>query len=190
MRFAILLACLTSVAFGQEFRLGAKVTDFPLTDSEGKTLRYSELKGQITAVIFTATRCPVSNAYVERMEQLYRDYTPKGVNILFVNANATESLQEVQQHRQRMRLPFPMYKDVDNKAADLFGASATPEAYVMDSKGTVRYHGAIDDSQNVARIKTRGLADALNAVLRGSEVMKPETKAFGCTIKRVRSKTN
>lgn len=190
MRFAILLACLVSSALGQEFRLGAKVTDFPLTNGDGKTLRYSELKGQITAVIFTATRCPISNAYAERMEQLYRDFTPKGVNILFVNANATESMQEVEQHRQRMRLPFPVYKDSENKAADLFGASATPEAYVMDAKGTVRYHGAIDDSQNVARIKTRGLADALTALLRGAEITKPETKAFGCTIKRVRSKTN
>ena len=73
-----------------------------------------------------------------------------------------------------------------NAAADRFGATVTPESYVMDSTGTVRYHGQIDDSRNAARVRVRGLRMALDAVLDGKPVGIQETKAFGCSIKRVR----
>src|SRR5205085_7144414 len=73
-----------------------------------------------------------------------------------------------------------------NVVADRFGATVTPESYVIDSSGTIRYHGQIDDSRNEARIRTPGLRMALDAVLAGKPVTVQETKAFGCTIKRVR----
>ena len=71
-------------------------------------------------------------------------------------------------------------------AADRFGAQSTPETYVMDSSGVMRYHGYIDDSQTPSRVSRRGLALAIQAVIDGKTVEKPETRAFGCTIKRVR----
>ena len=43
----------------------------------------------------------------------------------------------------------------------------TSETYVIDSTGIIRYHGSIDDSQNIARVTTRRLALALDAVLAG-----------------------
>jgi hypothetical protein len=70
--------------------------------------------------------------------------------------------------------------------ANRFDAQVTPENFVIDSAGVIRYHGSIDDSQNEARIRTRGLRLALDALLGGKPVPIPETKAFGCTIKRVR----
>lgn len=56
----------------------------------------------------------------------------------------------------------------------------------MDASGVMRYHGYIDDSQNPSRVKNRGLALAIQSVLDGKTVEKPQTRAFGCTIKRAR----
>jgi len=69
--------------------------------------------------------------------------------------------------------------------ADRFGATVTPEAFVIDSAGVVRYHGSIDDSQNERRVGTQRLRSALDAVLAGRPPAQAETKAFGCSIKRV-----
>lgn len=80
---------------------------------------------------------------------------------------------------------FPVYKDLNNVVADRFGAQATPETFVIDSAGVIRYHGSIDDSRNEARVKFRGLRGALDAVLAGKQPEVPETRAFGCSIKRV-----
>jgi peroxiredoxin len=119
------------------------------------------------------------------MNALYQDYAPKGVKFVVINANRTEPLAAVQEHARTHNFQFTVYKDENNVVADRFGATVTPETYVIDSSGVIRYHGSIDDSQNVSRVSTRRLALALDAVLAGKEPPQTETKAFGCTIKRV-----
>ena len=170
----------------QDFKLGSHVTNFSLQDVEGKKVSFDDLKGSVTVVTFISTICPISNAYDDRMNAIYKDYSAKGVKFIFVNANSNESPKEVQSHAKDVGFMFPVYKDVGNAAADQFGASVTPESFVIDNSGIVRYHGQIDDSRNAARVKVQGLRQALDAVLAGRAVDIKETKAFGCTIKRVR----
>ncbi|HWB99558.1 MAG TPA: redoxin domain-containing protein [Bryobacteraceae bacterium] len=182
---ALILCCL--LAFGQEFKVGSKVSDFQITDLRGNAVSYSALKGDITVVVFIATKCPVSNGYNGRMTALYNDYASKGVKFVFVNANASEPASEVEEHARTHQFPFPVYKDMGNKVADRFGAQVTPETFVMDSSGTIRYHGHIDDNLNETRIQKQSLRTALDALLAGKPPATTETKAFGCTIKRSRS---
>ncbi|MCX6589937.1 MAG: redoxin domain-containing protein [Acidobacteria bacterium] len=180
------IALLAAVASAQEFKLGSTVTDFPLQAVTGAPSSYAALKGGITVVAFISVQCPISNDYNERMESLYRDYSAKGVKFIFVNANASEPAAEVAAHAKSAGFSFPVYKDAGNVAADKFGAQVTPETFVMNAAGVVLYHGAIDDARNPARVTAKGLRNALDAVLAGKPVPQAETKAFGCTIKRVR----
>jgi peroxiredoxin len=179
-------ACLLLAAglFGQEFKLGSKVGDFTLHDLKGGAVPFSSLRGSTTVVVFVATKCPISNGYNERMNAVYRDYSPRGVKFVFVNANSNEPAAEVAEHAASHTLAFPVYKDDGNVVADLFGATVTPETFVMDAHGVLAYHGYIDDSLNAARIQNQGLRKALDAVLAGRAVAAPTTKAFGCTIKK------
>lgn len=188
-RLSVCFALLAGLASGQEFKLGSKVSDFTLQELNGKQVRFADLEGPVTVVTFISVQCPISNAYNDRMNAVYRDYTTKGVKFIFVNANRTESAADVQQHANDVGFVFPVYKDVKNAAADRFGATVTPESYVIDSTGTVRYHGQIDDSRNPARVRVNGLRMALDAVLADKPVSIQETKAFGCSIKRVRGNT-
>ena len=123
------------------------------------------------------------------MIALFKDYSPKDARFIFVNANRSEPASEVREHSKRAGFPFPVYKDANNVVANRFGAEVTPENYVIDASGVIRYHGSIDDSQNEARVRTRGLRLALDALLAGKPVATAQTKAFGCTIKRVRKST-
>jgi peroxiredoxin len=186
LSLAISLIVATATLYGQEFKVGSNVNDFQVQDLDGKAISFSALRGPVTVVTFIATQCPVSNAYNQRMIAVYQDYTPKKVKFIFVNANRSESASEVRDHARRAGFPFPVYKDANNVLANRFGAEVTPESYVIDDSGVIRYHGSIDDSQNEARIRTHGLRLALEALLAGKPVPMAETKAFGCTIKRVR----
>ena len=166
---------------------GSTPKDFQLQDLDGRPVQISLKSDKLTAVVFIATQCPVSNAYNERMEAVYKEFSDRGVRFLFINSNVTEPASEVRDHAKRVGFTFPVFKDKNNVVADQFGAESTPETYVIDGKGVVRYHGSIDDSQNPARIKVRGLKSALDDLLAGKAVGTSETRAFGCTIKRVRS---
>ena len=166
--------------------IGTMIDDFTLPDADGASHSLASLKGKNgTVIIFIATKCPVSNAYNDRMEKVFEDYKAKGINVVGINSNSTEPAAEVKSHAAEKGLKFVILKDDGNKIADRLGAFATPEAYVLDAKGKLVYHGRIDNSKDSSAIESNDLRAALDEVLAGKPVSKTEAKAFGCTIKRV-----
>src|SRR5213592_3010036 len=94
-------------------------------------------------VVFLSTVCPISTSYSGRLDDLYREYSAKGVKFLFLNANQNEPESAV--------YPFPLQKDAGGAMADRLGAQLTPEAFVIGPGDKIQYHGRIDDAQNLAR---------------------------------------
>lgn len=165
--------------------IGSTIEEFTLPDLSGTERTLNSLKGKNgTVLIFISVQCPVSNAYNERMEKLAVDYKARGVNVIGINANATEDTAAVKAHASEKNLTFTILKDSGNKIADRLGATRTPEVYFLDANNKLIYHGRIDNSQNAAQIESNDLRDALDATLAGKPVQKSEAKAFGCTIKR------
>lgn len=162
------------------------VTDFTLSDADGKERKLSTLRGkQATAIIFVSTRCPVSNGYNSRMAQLAADYEAKGVSVIGINANNGETPEQIKTHAAENKLAFTILKDKNNKVADRFGAQFTPEVFLLDGAGKLVYHGRIDNSRDPEAVNAPDLRNAIDAVLAGQAVPVAETKAFGCSIKRV-----
>lgn len=182
---ALFSALASAVASDGPVPLGQKLDSVAVQDLNGAAMKVS-LEGRVTVVVFVSTTCPISNDYNDRMSSIYRDYTAMAVQFVFVNANANESRASVREHAQAAGFPFPVYKDGSNVLADHLGATVTPEAFVFDREGVLRYKGQIEDSRNPARTQVRGLRTALDELLSAKPVSRAETKAFGCTIKRVR----
>ena len=114
--------------------IGSTIDEFTLPDVDGTDRTLKAIKGaKGTVLIFIAVQCPVSNAYNERMEKLAQDYQAKGINVIGVNANATEDATAVKNHAAAKHLTFMILKDPNNKLADKLGAANTPEAYVLDA---------------------------------------------------------
>ncbi len=166
--------------------LNAATPILRLSNSANQPVEISTAKTVATVVIFISTLCPVSNAYHDRYKQLTADFRDQPAQFVFINANDNETLAEVNDHMRAAELPFPVYKDWKNSVADKLGASMTPEAFVLNAKGEVLYHGAVDDSKNEARVKVTALRDAISSTLAGKPVAKKELKAFGCNIHRHR----
>jgi peroxiredoxin len=165
--------------------IGATIADFSLPDADGKQHNLSSIKGKNgTVIIFVATQCPVSNAYNERMEKLAQDYKARGFAVVGINSNVSEAAADVKAHAASHKLTFLILKDSGNKIADSFGATKTPEAYVLDTNNKLAYHGRIDNNRDLAQVSTSELRDALDALINGKTVVKTEAAAFGCSIKR------
>ncbi|MBL8112097.1 MAG: thioredoxin family protein [Acidobacteria bacterium] len=187
---AALAAALASPALSQEaLKIGAPAPDFQLPNAEdGKPVALKDVlaKGKATVILFIATKCPVSNAYDSRMSEMGKAYTAKGISFVGINSNKTEPIVDVAKHAKAQGYVFPVLKDEGNKVADLYKAGRTPEVYVLDPKGNLVYHGRIDENQDDPKgVKSPDLKNALDAILAGKAVPVAETKAFGCTIKRV-----
>lgn len=164
-----------------------KVKAFTLEDYNGVKHSLADYKSSKAIVLmFIATQCPVSNAYNERMVELQKDYSSKGVTFVGINANKQEGMEEIKAHAKEHGFDFPVLKDWNNVIADQLGASVTPEIYVLNSNLELLYHGRIDDSQREGKVSSKDLRVSLDKILSGKPVETQETKAFGCTIKRIK----
>jgi peroxiredoxin len=189
-KFILLTLFFTVFAFGGDTKppkIGEKVPSFTLKNYDGKDFSLDTVMkhNKYTVLMFISTECPVSNAYNERMVKLYSQYNAKGVAFLGINANKAEPPEDIEAHAKEKGFKFPVLKDVKNKIADAYGAMVTPEVYVISSDGRLLYHGRIDDSRNPEKVTSNDLANTLDLLLAGEGIAVSETKAFGCTIKRV-----
>ena len=147
------------------------LADVRLEDLEGQThvLGTYAREGRAVALVFVSVRCPVSNAYHTRLARLGRDLGERGVAYFGVNANADETIAEIREHARQHGLTFPILKDAENHLADRLGAQVTPEAFLFDGTGRLRYHGRIDNHPDDDRVTEETLALAVDAVLAGRE---------------------
>jgi peroxiredoxin len=170
---------------------GATVPDFTLQDIRRRPRALKDFKDRKAVVIvFVGTECPLANLYIPSLVQLHKEYAGKRVQFLAVNANAQDTFVRVSAHAQDRALPFPVLKDFDHKVADALGARRTPEAFLLDGKRVIRYHGRIDDQYGLtyrrAKPKRRDLKEAIDALLAGKPVATPTTDTPGCLIGRAR----
>lgn len=188
--FAIITALLpilfVSAANAQSFGVGSTVENFTLTDTDGKSRSFNDLKGKNgSVVVFLSAQCPVVRGYLERINQIAADYQSKGINFIGINSNATESADWVKSNVAEYQYKFPVLIDKGNVLADKLGATVTPEVYYFDAKNILLYHGAIDNDRSGRNVSENYLRTAFDASLSGKKVEKTTANAFGCSIKRV-----
>ena len=189
-RVAVLGVLLAAAAAGRASALnvGEKAPAFTLAvagESRRLTLAEEVSGNTLTVVMFISTRCPVSNAYDVRMEDLEKAFGSRRVRFIGVNSNVNEPPAEIAAHAREHGFTFPVVKDEGSRIADAYGAQHTPEIFVIDSQGLVRYHGRIDENMDDASaVRSPDLRNALDALLSGRPAPVASTKAFGCSIKR------
>ena len=170
--------------------IGAKVADVAMQDVSGHRRTLGEYKHKKAVVaVFVGTECPLANLYFPTLAEMQKHYAAKGVQFLAINSNDQDSFADVVAHARERNLPFPVLKDNGHRAADAFGARRTPEAFLLDGNGIIRYRGRIDDQygytyRRAAPTRTE-LKDAVEELLAGKPVARPESECEGCRIGRV-----
>jgi peroxiredoxin len=165
--------------------IGQPVADFKLPDADGRDQSLESVKGKNgTVIIFISAQCPMVRAYNERIEKLAQDYKARGVNVVGINSNVTETTDDIKRHISENKFSFVVLRDKNSKIADMLGAERTPEVYFLDASNKLVYHGRIDNHRDTSLVQANDLRDAIEATLAGKPVVKTEAAAFGCTIKR------
>ena len=137
-----------------------------------------------TVYVFLSTQCMVSKLYAPRLNSLARDYGKRGVVVIGVFSNIQEGQAEVAAFAKSHAFAFPVVRDGDASLAAKYGATMTPQAFVVDASGQTVYQGRIDDNADTTLVHHHDLAAALDAVLAGRPVLHPKLAAFGCILRR------
>jgi peroxiredoxin len=173
------LAAIAAQVRGLE--IGSTLPDFTIRPLESPAFVFGEAvrTHRAVVVLFLSKVCPYSRYNAGHLRELNAELGRRGVLFISVNSNQTETAQEALTFAKKHGHDFPVVKDTHHAIADLLDARVTPEAFVIDTAGLLRYKGRIR-----SKIGSPDLKDAIKSVLEGQPVRVPVAKAFGCTIQR------
>lgn len=178
----------------QPIAVGADAPGFSLKNVDGNMVSltdYSDKKGVM--VVFSCNPCPYVRAYEDRMIALHDEFSPLGVPLVFINPNdpvkqPADSFEEMKKRATEKNYPFPYLADEQQKVYPAYGATRTPELFLLKNEGNGRfvvyYTGTIDDNyKDESEVRVHYAANAIRALLI-DEIPDPSaTVAIGCGIK-------
>lgn len=175
--------------------VGKPAPDFTLKDLDGKEVALASLKGKTVVLEWFNPGCPyVKKSHsVGSLVDTAKRHTDKGIVWLAINSSAPgKQGNEVAMNVEAVKewsLGHPILRDEDGTVGKAYGATNTPNMFVIDPAGTIVYAGAIDNSPDGERKSpTSGevvnfVDAALEALAAGKPVATPATKPYGCGVK-------
>jgi peroxiredoxin len=163
--------------------IGDQAPEFDLPDTDGD----QQPLQTPAVVIFTCNHCPYALAWHGRLMQAARDYPD--VHFFAINPNDAERYprDSLDAMKERVRgddgWPMPYLRDESQEVARAYGAKTTPDVFVVDSGGALRYRGAPDPDSNDPTLNATWLREALDSMLAGEEIARPHTEPVGCSVK-------
>lgn len=184
---------LPSVA--EPLQIGKPAPDFVGTDSYGKTLHLSDLKGKPVVLEWTNSGCP----YVQKwysggaMQKLQREAAASGVVWLTIASSAkgeqgfVDAVQANADTGSRNAAPAHVLLDPAGKIGHLYNAETTPHIFVIGRDGALAYMGGADSIAST-RVEDIDRAEpyaheAIEAAAAGKPVPHPITRPYGCSVK-------
>ena len=145
-------------------------------------------KGHLGALFFVTNDCPVSNYYSHEIRRICEDYAKRGVGCSLVYTDPMLTDEQAKKHAEEYgHGAYPRIVDRSHALVKATGAAITPTAVVVRPDGSIAYRGRIDNSFAAIGVKRRvvtefDLRNALDAVIAGKPVAKPEEPPVGCYI--------
>ncbi len=169
-----------TVAVGQA---GFAWTDLPGVD--GKKHSLADLKDrELVVLCVTCNHCTIAIRYEDRIIEFAKKYADKKVALVAINVNLREAdrLPKMAARATKKGFPFAYLFDESQKVGHAYGATMTPEFFVLNKERKIVYLGAMDDNNDPESVQKRYLEEAVEAALQGKAPPIAETKVRGCLV--------
>ncbi len=177
-------------------QIGDKAPDFKLQNIDGKYYSLADVKledgskPQGYIVTFTCNTCPVAVVNEDRLVELHNNMVKKGYPVVAIQPNDTsikpdDSLEKMKERAADKGFEFLYLIDEKQEVFPVYGATRTPEIYLLDQDLTLRYTGSIDNSvRDASSVSVKFVEDAISAIEAGKDPDPSLTRAIGCSIKK------
>lgn len=179
MRLLPALLCALITLPATALQLGEAAGPVPLVNLEGLDRvmdNYGERRG--TAVVFLSGRCLETEAQIREIVETHERYRIREVLFVGVVSNPAEDPEEIRAWAQNRGVIFPVYRDPDGAVAKQFGATVTPEFFLLDNAGKLIYHGALRGPDGATALDT-----AIQEMMRGDTISTPRTPVSGTPLR-------
>jgi peroxiredoxin len=122
--------------------VGRAAPDFTAPDVRGRPVRLADFRGNRAILLnFWATWCVPCRLEMPTMEQVYRDYKGRGLEILAVSidvGNPPVVAATVVQFMEELKLTFPALLDPEMEVARRYRVFGIPVSFLIDREGIIR----------------------------------------------------
>lgn len=155
-----------------------------IANGEETSVSLADLKEDVVVVVFLANHCPVVKAYEDRLIEFTNDYKSKNVRVvgIAVSLMDQDKLPGIKDYTKDKKSNYIYGYDETQAVGKAYGATRTPQFFVLDKERKIRYTGAMDDNQTEGKVTKTYLRDAVDAVLKGETPAVDETNAVGCGV--------
>lgn len=139
----------------------------------------------VVVIVFTCNSCPYAVDAEDRLNELHTWLTQKNGQLVAINVNTIDedALPAMRERAAEKGFEFPYLFDASQQIARDYGATTTPEYFVLDRERKIVYMGSLDDSPDGREVTKPYVKDAVASLLVGSKVDKSETVPIGCRIR-------
>ena len=170
---------------------GDIATQFELPNANPNGPEICSLSGLLTdvgcIVVFTCNHCPYVVGSESRIEIIASRAREEGMGFVGINSNDPDNYPTDNWDHMVKRgtnMSYPYLHDSTQEVATSWGADRTPEFYLLDRNGIIKYRGRLDDSpKDPSLATTHELMDAIDALLLDEEPETPRTDSIGCSVK-------
>ncbi len=170
--------------------IGAKILDFSLPATDGKTYNLSNFdSADFLVIFFTCNHCPYVIGSDEETRKTAEKYANKGVQFVGINSNspntyAEDDFDHMVRRMKEFNFPWKYLYDATQEIALAYGALKTPHFYLFDKNRKLVYTGrGVDNPRDTSKMTVNDLDRALNELTTGKPVSIPVTNPIGCNIK-------
>ena len=150
-------------------------------NGEDTSFSLSDVKEDVVVVVFLANHCPVVKAYEDRLIEFTNAYKDKGVKVVGISVSLQDQdkIPGIKEYTKEHKSNYIYAYDETQAVGKAYGATNTPQFFVLDKDRKIRYTGTLDDSQREDQVKKTYLKDAVDALLSGKtpETTKPVPRA-------------
>jgi peroxiredoxin len=171
--------------------LGTSAPDFRLPDLDGRLVSRDDLADRpALLVMFISNHCPYVRHVAPELARIGREYQPRGVAMVAINANDVaaypdDSPARMVEFAALNGFSFAYLFDESQAVAAAYQAACTPDFFLFDAARQLVYRGQLDGARpaNEVPVDGRDLRAALDALLAGRPVAESQRPSLGCNIK-------
>ena len=199
MRFGVMAASvavlLLAGAAQAEQTVGQPAGNFRATDANGKVVSLSDYKGKPVVLEWNNPGCPFVQKHYNSGNMQKTQGTAKSMGAVWLSINSGAPGKqghmtgpEANAFVAKVKAtPTAYLLDPQGRVGEGYAAKTTPQMFVIDGAGVLRYQGGIDDKptanpSDIAAARNHVTA-ALSELKAGKPVSVTATRPYGCSVK-------
>jgi peroxiredoxin len=172
--------------FNRKVDIGQPAPKFVgLAGIDGKSHSLDDYKSaKVIVIAFTCNLCPVSQMYEDRFIRFAKAQKKRGVVFIAISSSLLppDGLDKMRERAAQKGFEFPYLSDATQQIGKAYGATVTPQLFVLDRERNIAYMGKFDDDIEPEKVQRSYVREAVHALLEGKSPDPSETQAKGCGI--------